>query len=144
MDLKRIGLFLSEQRRKKNMTQKELAIILSVSNQAISKWERGLCYPDITLLPLLCETLGISIVEFLNGDENEMHLINDENIKKAVDRTLEYSKELINKDRIKQKKILQSFIISMCLIFVVLFWVIDFNRYLSFEKPLFKIGRAHV
>ena len=51
-------------RKKKGITQEQLASALNMSPQAISKWERELCYPDITILPDLAETLGCTVNDF--------------------------------------------------------------------------------
>ena len=55
---------IKQYRREQNLTQEEFGRIVPVSPQAISKWERGDCYPDITLLPLLAKTLSCSINDF--------------------------------------------------------------------------------
>ena len=52
---------IAELRKRKNITQEELARALGVTNQAVSKWERAVCCPDISLLPALADTFGISI-----------------------------------------------------------------------------------
>ncbi len=66
-DLKIPEIILRE-RRKKNMTQEELAASLGVSSQAISNWERG-GYPDITLLPRIANFFGITVDELIGNDE---------------------------------------------------------------------------
>ena len=53
-----------EFRRKKQLTQGEFGNLLGVTAQAISKWERGVCYPDITVLPDLAEMLGCTVNDF--------------------------------------------------------------------------------
>ena len=53
-----------EFRRKNQLTQGEFGNLLGVSAQAISKWERGICYPDITFLPILADTLGCTVNDF--------------------------------------------------------------------------------
>lgn len=58
-----IGKKIAELRKEKNMTQEQLALKLGVTNQAVSKWESDLCYPDITLLPELSKALDISLDE---------------------------------------------------------------------------------
>ncbi len=57
---------IHESRKKKRLTQEQLANILNVSNKTVSKWERGQGYPDILLIPKLCEALGISVSELFN------------------------------------------------------------------------------
>ena len=55
-------------RKKKGLTQKDLAKELRVSNQAVSKWESEKCFPDITLLPVLATFFGVSLDELLLGE----------------------------------------------------------------------------
>ena len=66
-----MGKFIARLRKEKNMTQKDLADKLYVSDRAVSKWERGLNFPDITLLKKLSEVLGVSLTELLNGERME-------------------------------------------------------------------------
>ena len=66
-DTQKIGEKIAQFRRKKNMTQMELAEEMSVSFQAVSSWERGSTMPDISRLPQLCDTLGISIDQLLDN-----------------------------------------------------------------------------
>lgn len=63
------GERIAELRRGKGMTQKELADILHVTNKAVSKWECGKNYPDLTQLPTLAEALGTSVSDLLGLDE---------------------------------------------------------------------------
>ena len=55
---------IMEFRQKNNLTQGEFGKLLGISAQAISKWEREVCYPDITILPDLAEALGCTINDF--------------------------------------------------------------------------------
>jgi DNA-binding XRE family transcriptional regulator len=70
MDVRKIGAFISDLRKAKNNTQAELAQLLSVSHQAVSKWERGESLPDIGLLPLTAKLLGVTVDELLNGERS--------------------------------------------------------------------------
>lgn len=67
MNNQETGRFIRQLRMSKNMTQKELAEKLFITDKAISKWERGLGCPDISLLPLLADSLGVQIEDILNG-----------------------------------------------------------------------------
>ena len=62
-----IGKRIAYHRRQKELTQEELAQKLGLSAQAVSKWENDQTCPDIQLLPILCEILGISTDELLSG-----------------------------------------------------------------------------
>ena len=66
-----IGKRISEYRKKKNLKQDELAEMLGVSPQAVSKWENDLSCPDISLLPELSRILGVSIDEIVQGKKKE-------------------------------------------------------------------------
>lgn len=68
LDKEKMGLFIAQLRREKEATQKELADRLYVSDKAVSKWERGLSVPDISLLLPLAEILGVTTTELLRGE----------------------------------------------------------------------------
>lgn len=68
MDRKQTGELLSRLRRERGMTQRELAEILHISAQAVSKWERGQGCPDVSLLSALAEIFGVSVERLLAGD----------------------------------------------------------------------------
>lgn len=65
MDLIKIGTYIAGKRKALGMTQKQLAEQLGMSDKSVSKWERGICLPDVALYAELCQILGISINEFL-------------------------------------------------------------------------------
>lgn len=69
MDNSKTGLFIREMRKEKNMTQKDLAAQLNITDRAVSKWERGLCAPDISLLEPLSQILGCSAAEIISGEK---------------------------------------------------------------------------
>lgn len=67
---KSFGAFLLQRRKELGMTQKEFANRLFVTDSAVSKWERGLAYPDITLLQSICQVLEVSEKELLSASED--------------------------------------------------------------------------
>lgn len=69
MDQKKIGKYIAEKRKALGLTQVQLAEKLNMSNKSVSKWERGVCLPDVSLYAKLCEILGISLTEFLAGED---------------------------------------------------------------------------
>lgn len=66
MDYKNMGELISELRKQQDMTQKELADELNVTDKAVSKWERGISCPDINTVPKLAKILNISSEELLH------------------------------------------------------------------------------
>ena len=75
MDCKKIGKLILELRKDKNMTQKQLADLMNISDKTISKWERGLGCPDISLLPDLAQILGVNVDKILEGEINSNELV---------------------------------------------------------------------
>ncbi len=68
LDQKKTGMFISEMRKEKGLTQKQLADKIGVSDKAVSKWENGRGMPDTSLIPDLCRVLGINLNELLSGE----------------------------------------------------------------------------
>ena len=68
MDAKKLGQFIAEIRKEKEMTQSELASKLHVTDKAVSKWERGLGLPDINSIEPLANALGISVAEVMQAE----------------------------------------------------------------------------
>ena len=66
MDKITFGQFIKQSRNKKEMTQKQLADLLFIDVTAVSKWERGITYPDITLIPEICKHLEINEHELIS------------------------------------------------------------------------------
>ena len=82
MDAKKTGALIAQARHELNLTQKELASRLNVSDRAVSKWERGAGFPDVSLLEPLAAELGLTSAELLKGErvpgtENTNEIIRD-------------------------------------------------------------------
>lgn len=98
MDQIKIGKFIADTRKERNMTQQQLANALSISNKTVSKWECGKGLPEVSLMLPLCEILQISVNDLLTGarvaeadyqkraEENMMNLMqeNQENKKRMA------------------------------------------------------------
>ncbi len=101
MDNIRTGNLIKNARKEKSMTQKDLALLLNVTDRAVSKWERGLCAPDIGLLEPLSQALDLSVMELISGEKNT----ESQNIDSAVKSIIDYSEnEITQKSRIIKRK----------------------------------------
>ena len=88
----KFGKFLSEMRKEKSMTQKELADKLFVSDKTVSKWERGNSMPNLTLLMPIADVLGITVTELLKGEKiSENNSLNTDEVEKLVINSLDLS-----------------------------------------------------
>ena len=72
MDQIKIGKFIQEKRKEKNITQSELAEKLYITDRAISKWENGICMPDVSTIPEICKILDITINDLFSGKVVDM------------------------------------------------------------------------
>ena len=108
MDPKKTGMIILEARKRLQMTQKDLADKLYVSDKAVSKWERGLCFPDISVLIPLTEILNISLYDLLRGEK-----VNKKEVEETLKNTINYSNSEINR---KKKKYIT---ISLIIIFII-------------------------
>ena len=134
MNQEKIGGFISKKRKEKKLTQEQLAEKLNVSKNAVSKWERGICLMDMSLLKPLSETLDVSVNELLNGEE-----IKKEELKEKTDEVLNNTIDYSNKKLKKFKhKVLFIILIILFLIFISTF-MIDYKRVKRNEDPLFMI-----
>ena len=98
MNQEKIGKFIAERRKKRNMTQFELGQKLGISEKSISNWENGRNMPDLSLLKPLSDELGISLNELLSGEkikEKDYPEKLEENIIKTIDYT---NKKLENRN----------------------------------------------
>ena len=98
MDQIRIGKFIKERRNLKNITQSELASILGITDRAISKWENGICMPDVGTIPELCKILDITVNDLFSGEIVKM---------KDYDKKLEENLlDLAKKEETQNKKMM--------------------------------------
>ena len=68
MDNRKMGELIREARKEKGLTQKDVAQRFGITDRAVSKWERGICAPDIGILEELAELLGLSVAELIAGE----------------------------------------------------------------------------
>ena len=93
MDQLKIGKFIADCRKKANLTQMQLAEKLSITDKAVSKWERGVAMPDTSIMLELCDILGISVNELLSGEKIDMENNNQKNEQLLLDMAKELEKK---------------------------------------------------
>ncbi len=129
MNLKKVGSFIAECRKKKNITQEELSSLLYVTDRAVSKWERGICLPDASKMIDLCNILEISVNELLIGERINMKDYNK--------KTEELLVELAKQEELKNKKLMANMWILLITDAVFYFGILSICAYILKEGPLF-------
>lgn len=113
MNQEKIGKFIAECRKKKDLTQAQLAEKLNLSYKTISKWETGRGIPDSSVMLELCNYLGISVNELLSGE----HLKEEQYHEKANENIISIAKEADKNKKIKNRIIIVIVSIFICLLF---------------------------
>lgn len=111
MDYQKIGIFIATKRKEIGLTQKELAHKLNITDKAVSKWERGLGCPDVSILEKLSKILGVSILDILNGEDVVEEFIDTNNVKLNIASVVDDAK----KQNDKLKSIVSKFLIGIIL-----------------------------
>lgn len=107
MEKETLGAFVCELRKEKQMTQKEMAEKLGITDKAISKWERGLSYPDISMLEPIAELLDVSVMELLQGQRIQKETtLTVQEAQKMVDDSLILSDSEIHRKHIRSKTVI--------------------------------------
>lgn len=126
MDLVKTGKYIAGKRKELGLTQKQLAETLGMSDKSVSKWERGVCLPDVSVYLELCKILGISINEFLSGED-----ISEENmIMQSENNLLQLTKDSGK----RQKKLKRTIAVLTVILFIVLF-LSGVNIYRRISRP---------
>ena len=112
MDLIKIGKYIAFKRKEQGLTQKQLAEKLNMSDKSVSKWERGICLPDVSVYLELCKILDISINEFLAGEDIPKETIEQ----KAEENIIQITKD--NKNKQKYLKKIIRLLIVMLVVFI--------------------------
>lgn len=123
MDLNKVGTFIANLRKEKDLTQAKLGELLGVNDKTVSRWETGKNAPDISILNDLSEKLGISVKELLNGERNLEKDINIEALKYYNNRG--------------KKRILISAIIAILIILLLSILFFSINKYNQYK--VFKV-----
>ena len=126
MDLIKIGKYIAAKRKVLGLTQKQLAEKLNMSDKSVSKWERGICLPDVTVYLELCKILGISINEFLAGEDIP---------KETIEQKAEENIIQITKDNKNKQKYLKKIIRLLIVMLVVFIFITSIFIYKKLTQP---------
>ena len=89
MDQQKIGRFLKELRKEKELTQEQLAEILNISGRSVSRWETGNNMPDLSVLVELSEFYNVDIKEIIDGERESENMNIEE--KETIEKIVEYA-----------------------------------------------------
>lgn len=136
MDLVKIGKYIAGKRKALGMTQKQLAEKLNMSDKSVSKWERGICLPDVSVYMELCEILGISINEFLAGED-----IDAENVeKKSEDNIIQVMKD--SKKKQKNLKSILAVVTTFAVIMVLVLRTVFVHKVMQPKNYITAVDRT--
>ena len=135
MDNNEIGKFIARSRKEKGLTQKELGEKLFVTDKAVSKWERGVSLPDITILEKLADELDTDIYSILQIPKKDKSL----------------ALEVIEKERVKiknqfKRKLIVLLIIGVIILGIFVFKLVSFGysvkhvKYTHYDNKLINLG----
>lgn len=125
MDLKKVGKYIADKRKTKGYTQEQLGEKIGINGNAISKWERGLNAPDISLLSEISEILDITLDELLKGEDMPDNISKNESNKGIIDSIKYYTRVT----KIKYLKILIYISLIIVFVFSFLFMFNNYNRF---------------
>ncbi len=118
MDASKFGKFISEQRKALGMTQADLGNKLMVTDKAVSKWERGLGFPDINTLEPLAEALQVSVQELMRAEKNVTQVTNEEAVSEALRNTISVADKQL-KDAEKRSIVVILAVVAVVVLFML-------------------------
>lgn len=130
MNQEKIGKFIAEKRKERNLTQEQLAEKLGVTNRSISNWENGKNMPDLSLFKPLCNELNISINELMSGEiiDNKNYInVLEENIVDMVS-------DLEDKKKKRKKRIFIFFIIFILVVLLIRNLYMNYQIDVKYDK----------
>lgn len=152
MDKQSFGKYIAENRKQLGMTQVQLAEKLHVTDKAVSKWERGLSYPDVTLLEPLAEALSVSIGELLHcrvptAEEREQPMTEEKRKEtvqtdESLQAVVEISKDTVQRKRRDIRRLITALVVVVAAALIVL--GVEFSRKWQENKHFITVKNAEV
>lgn len=131
MNQEKIGKFIARKRKEHNLTQEQMAEKLNISKNAVSKWERGLNLPDVSIMQDLCKILDITLNELFVGEkiiDEKYKEISDNNLLNALENSSFTLKEKIEfyKKKWEKEHFFELIIVMLIIIFFIIYgWIKD-------------------
>ena len=134
MNQEKIGKFIADLRKERNLLQKDLAEKLGVDNRTISRWETGRCMPDLSMFPILSKELGVTVNDLMSGeivDKNDYQEKFEENVINSISTVRNKNKLL--------------YLFLFIIIFIIISWVISVILINNINFPLqYDVDRMYV
>ena len=134
MDLIKMGKYIAGKRKDLGLTQRQLAEKLGMSDKSVSKWERGICLPDVSIYSELCRILGISLNEFFAGED----IVHEDLIQKSEENIIGIAAESKRKQNLLKAIICLLLAISILAIIFISISVYRANKPQNFIAPVEK------
>ena len=104
MEAKELGAFIAQIRKENQMTQAQLAVCLKVTDKAVSRWERGMGFPDIQTLEPLAEALGITLTELMKCQKMQQQEVSVQDTDAVIEAGIDIAKY---QQKMQRKKMMQ-------------------------------------
>lgn len=132
MDQVKIGKLIAQCRKAKKLTQVELAKLLGVTDKSVSKWENGICLPDVSLYKQICEILDITLNEFFSGErltDETFKEVADSNLLSALENSVFTLKDKIDffKKKWQKEHFFELIIVMIIIVFFIIYGFIKDN-----------------
>lgn len=132
MDQIKIGKLIAECRKAKKLTQAQLANMLGVTDKSVSKWENGVCLPDVSLYKEICKILDITLNEFFSGEkltDETFKEVADNNLLSALENSVFTLKDKIDffKKKWQKEHLFELTIVMIVIIFFIIYGFIKDN-----------------
>ncbi|MBR6528966.1 MAG: helix-turn-helix transcriptional regulator [Firmicutes bacterium] len=131
MDQRKIGKYIADKRKEKGLTQSQLAENLNVGEKSVSKWERGVCLPDVSKYQDLCKILGVSLNEFFAGEDIEEESVVIQSEKNILN--------IVNTEKNKRNKLKALIIVLLLLVLSIGLWYMK-TEYLVVVRDTENLG----
>ena len=134
MDAEKLGAFIAVMRKEKGLTQRELADKLSVTDKAVSKWERGLGLPDIKTIEPLADALGVTVLDIMRAERTKQDVLPKEQVSQMLSNTIDLA---THHRKIERRNALIACLIVVALVCAV--FLIDYVGIIIFVFTYFPI-----